>query len=929
MFRYAIKRVIRSYRLFIALTIGVLLATTFFASTNVAADILSRDALDASIENILYDFNVDSSRSNWTIADLEELESDLASRDGIVASTHSSLLTFNFNSTGLNMTLAGVEESSAIMSEIQVIVGDAETGLGPNETYVVRGSANESLFSVGMIIDVPVVVSKGFLPPYIIHRNLTVAGFIDISERARSAFSETSGGILALLSGLGGGARGFTIDRSYNILVTDWDLSIGSVLEEAATVANHTSVGIKNRIHLQMDRAAILDPYDIGASTARIDGITGVLSSRATQYGASVTSTLQFPLFFYQITQLAMTVQFLTLSLPIFLLSYFTGTMVSDVGYNFRRREIGLLLTKGYERGTIRRMFLVEGALIGAIAGGISIFLGTYAAYFVLGIPNVDIFLAISNNIISVILAVILGMFLGLLSVWRPAGRASKLEILDSLKQYVFVEETSEYKRLLPTISLALGTYKLIVWTLGVDMSGLLGSLSLGNFFVSMVIVGWIAVDSILNTFGPLMFLYGATKVFIRGSQKFQEAVMNAGRRFFGAFGKLATRNVKRHPARTSTLVFIIALIVSYGIFATGSLYSQYDYTERTARFDVGADLRLELNPGANMTGLLETTAQYDSVIEVTPEYHLNLRAGTNTIEARGIRPDEWTNVAFWESSWFLGDLDQMLEDLGDDGIIISRDVARDLELGLGDILVVEGPFGTGTYPLTIVGFVGYLSAVEQVFGEFEFSVGGTYISFVSESFLNATNLLFTSTANILIDTSPDTNGTYLQEQFALELDGVYSSYSVTTELYDYQSSTIRSGTTKIQWLAISFAVILAMVGTALIVILTLQEKDAEIALLSVRGFSKWQLFKTLLAEVMVTVLFALLLGVGVGWIENLGQVSQLNGNASGLIRYQITLGGAAANTIMILLGVVLLAAIIPVWWSSRRPESKIDLLRS
>ena len=191
------------------------------------------------------------------------------------------------------------------------------------------------------------------------------------------------------------------------------------------------------------------------------------------------------------------------------------------------------------------------------------------------------------------------------------------------------------------------------------------------------------------------------------------------------------------------------------------------------------------------------------------------------------------------------------------------------------------------------------------------------------------TNLVYASTANILIDTSPDVNGTELQRQFVSELDGVYSSYSVTTELMDYQTSTIESGSTKIQWLAISFAVILALVGTGLIVILTLQEKDTEIALLSVRGFSKWQLFKTLLGEVMVTVLFALGLGMGVGFIENFGQVSQLNGSATGLIRYQIVLGGAASYTIMLLLGVVLLAAIVPVWWSSRRPESKIDLLRS
>jgi hypothetical protein len=69
MFRYAFKRVARSYRLFIALTIGVLLATTFFAATNVAADVLSRDALNASVEQHLFDFAVESTSSNWTESD--------------------------------------------------------------------------------------------------------------------------------------------------------------------------------------------------------------------------------------------------------------------------------------------------------------------------------------------------------------------------------------------------------------------------------------------------------------------------------------------------------------------------------------------------------------------------------------------------------------------------------------------------------------------------------------------------------------------------------------------------------------------------------------------------------------------------------------------------------------------------------------------
>lgn len=928
MFRYALKRVVRSYRLFVALTIGVLLATTFFASTNVAADVLSKDALDASVEGILYDYVVDSTGTNWSVSDILELEEELGSLSRVVETTHSSQFTFEFNNTGVNMTLAGISQLSDLALDLQLISG---TTLGANETYIVSGSTNESLFYLGQEIEMRIPVARASPnPPYFIERNLTVAGLVSLSDSSRNAILAKpilGGGFFGFIGAL----AGFGQDTSYNMMLTDWNQTVESIIEEADTVDSRARIDMRNLIHIQAERSGLLDPYDVSASITRINELGAVISSRAAAYEAEYSSYLIGPLTIYQFTQLAMSAQFLSLSLPIFLLSYFTGTMVSDAGYNFRRREIGLLLTKGYERGRIKRIFLVEGALVGAIAGGVSVFLGTAAAYIVLNVPGFNIIEGILSNMVSVILAIILGMFLGLLSVWRPAGRASKLEIIDALKQYIYVEETAEYKKLLPTISLLLGSYKLIVWLLGIEMSALLGSFSFSNFVISIAIVAWLAIDGVLNTVGPLLFLYGATKVFMRGSLKFQEVVVSAGRRFFGAFGVLATRNVKRNPSRTAALVFIAALIVSFGVFTTGSLFMQYDNIERTARFDVGSDIRLQLDAGANMTEMLPIVLDYSDITGVTPEYHLDLRVGTNTIGARGIRPDEWVDVAFWEEGWFIGDFDDMLLDLGDDGIILSVDIAKTLELEVGDTLNVAGPFGSGTFELRIIGLIGYQSVVEVAFGglDFDFGAGGDYTSYVSESFLNSSMLLMTSTANILATTTPGINGTLLQEQLAFEIADVFAAYSVTTEITDYQSSPLESGTTKIQWLAITFAVILAMVGTGLVVILTLSEKDAEIALLSVRGFSKWQLFKTLLAEVLVTVLFALILGVGVGFIEIIGQISSLNDSVTGLIRYRVALGGTATLTMMILMGVVLLATLVPVWWSSRRPERKIDLLRA
>jgi ABC-type antimicrobial peptide transport system permease subunit len=730
------------------------------------------------------------------------------------------------------------------------------------------------------------------------------------------------------------GAFGFSFDMPYNMMLTDWDSSIEPILSSADSISNRSSVSIQNSYYLKVNRDALIDPYDIQASINKIQDVQNIISSRLDRFNVQISSNLLVPLIAYLIISLAMNVSFISLSIPILFMAYFTGTMVSDVGYNLRRREIGLLLTKGYKRGTIRNMFLIEGMFVGAIAGAISVFLGAAVSYTVLGIQEIDFLTVLSNNTASIIISIILGMALALISVWRPANRASKLEILDALKQYVYVEETSEYKRLLPTISVILGTYKLVVWILGINISSLLSGASFGNLFIAIGILVWVGIDSILNYAGPIMFLFGATKLFMRGSQKFQKLVVSAGSRFFGAFGKLATRNVERNPARTAAMVFLISLIVSYGVYTSGALFSEYDRVERANYYEVGSDVRLELDSDANTTAIMEELPKLEEVLSITPEYRMDVSSGSISLELRGIRPEEWSTTAFWEPQWFLGDFETMLDSLDDDGIILSVTVANDLALEVGDSIFVRRSFLDDPHELTIVGLIGYVSVLEMVvrggpFGDVEISSEGDYPSFVSESFLNESELLSSATTNILIKTTPGTNGTAIQEYVSESIDGVENSYSFTSQMENYFATPIQSGVTKIQWVAIVFAVILACVGTGLVIILSLKEKDAEIALITVRGFTKWQLFKTLMAEMLVMVIFSLLLGTVVGLIQVFGNVSQLNEGATGLIQSRVVLGGMTAITMLGIIGVVLLGAAIPVMLASRRPEAKVDVLRA
>ncbi|MHA1903741.1 MAG: hypothetical protein ACW977_07215 [Candidatus Thorarchaeota archaeon] len=83
------------------------------------------------------------------------------------------------------------------------------------------------------------------------------------------------------------------------------------------------------------------------------------------------------------------------------------------------------------------------------------------------------------------------------------------------------------------------------------------------------------------------------------------------------------------------------------------------------------------------------------------------------------------------------------------------------------------------------------------------------------------------------------------------------------------------------------------------------------------------------MAEMTVMVVFALILGTFVGFVQSFGNISQLNGNLTQLIRYRFIVGGMAGWTMLSIIGVVMLAAALPVWWASRRPEAKVEVLRA
>src|SRR5438128_10159293 len=58
MLSYALKRIIRSWKLYASLILGMMLAATFFGGINVGADTIGKQALDAQLANTPVDISL-------------------------------------------------------------------------------------------------------------------------------------------------------------------------------------------------------------------------------------------------------------------------------------------------------------------------------------------------------------------------------------------------------------------------------------------------------------------------------------------------------------------------------------------------------------------------------------------------------------------------------------------------------------------------------------------------------------------------------------------------------------------------------------------------------------------------------------------------------------------------------------------------------
>ncbi|MGX1220146.1 putative ABC transport system permease protein [Streptomyces ambofaciens] len=344
-----------------------------------------------------------------------------------------------------------------------------------------------------------------------------------------------------------------------------------------------------------------------------------------------------------------------------------------------RTRENALLRALGASRRQVTAATLVEAAAVAAtasaagLAGGIGIAAGLQALFPAIGFPFPDGALVISA--LSLLLPLAVGVVVCLGSALLPAARAGSTAPLAALRETA--ADTSGASRVRAVTGTGLLVLALALTLVGVLLAPSVWPAGAGAVLTlaSFVVLGPVASTTAVRVLGaPLDRLRGVT-------------------------GVLARRNALRSPKRTAAtagaLMIGVAVVSLFTVFGA-SLKATMDQTvSRSFAGDVAVSAP---SFGAGGSGLSPRLA---GAVQELPEVDtaVGLGRGVADVDGQG-RALTVTDPVALNRTFDLGTVHGSLDDLGTDGIAVTRSEAEKRGLTTGDttrLTFTDGRSGTFT----------------------------------------------------------------------------------------------------------------------------------------------------------------------------------------------------------------------------------------
>lgn len=499
-----------------------------------------------------------------------------------------------------------------------------------------------------------------------------------------------------------------------------------------------------------------------------------------------------------------------------------------------RTRENALLRALGASRRQVTATTLVEAsavavlASVAGLAGGIGIAAGLQVLFPAIGFPFPDGALVISG--LSMLLPLAVGILVCLGSALLPAVRAGRTAPLEALRETAVDQSGASRSR--AVIGTALGVAAVAVTLVGVLASPSIWLAGLGSMLIliAFVVLGPVASSRAVRVLGsPLDKLRGVT-------------------------GALARRNALRSPKRTaataSALMIGVAVVCLFTVFGA-SLKATMDQTvSRSFAGDIAVSAP---SFGAGGSGLSPRLAP---AIAEQPQVAtaVGLGKGVADVDGEG-RALTVTDPAALARSFDLGTVRGSLDDLGTDGIAITREEADKQHLRPGStarLAFTDGKRQTFT--------------VRAVYGRSE--LAGDYV--ITRQAWAPHRAQDSDT--LIAVTFKDGVSTADGKAAVSKLAAAYGNPEVQTrDEYAQSSAGGIDMMLTLVYALLALAVLIALLGIANTLTLAVHERTRELGLLRAVGQTRAQLRAMVRWESVLVAAFGtaggLVLGAFLGWV--------------------------------------------------------------
>ncbi|MGH9185225.1 MAG: ABC transporter permease, partial [Acidimicrobiales bacterium] len=582
-------------------------------------------------------------------------------------------------------------------------------------------------------------------------------------------------------------------------------------------------------------------------------------------------------------TDIAEALSFFTIFLGVFagvaiVVSVFSIYNTFSIIVAQRTREMALLRAVGAARRQVLSSVLGEALVIGILASALGLAGGVVMvgilkgllAGFGFDLPAGGVVLKAS----TVIVALVVGISVTLLSAIAPAVRASRVPPLAALRDVAVDRAARSRGRLvLGVVITAIG---IAITFSSATSAGGDNALFAAGGGVLLVLIGTIVLGPVVAR--PLGRLIGAPVTRLRGIT-----------------GHLAQENAARNPKRTANTA--AALLIGVGVvgfFTVLSASLQHSFKsvlDRTVTGDFVIDSGT-FGVGGFGPELVEKLNDVPEVETATGLKYFVADVNGDNEFVSAVDPATFSEVVDLET------VEGSIADLGADGIAVHADTADDEGLALGDTATVRFP-QTGEQTFRVVALYDRNELANNWLVGTKAAEANLPDQFVAQVYVTLAD-----------GVSPDGGRAAIEEVAA-----AYANADVQDqkEFRDSQASQINQ-ILYLVYAMLAFAIIIALMGIANTLSLSVHERTRELGLLRAVGMTRGQLRSSVRWESAIIAVFGTLGGLGIavffGWIA-------ITAADEELLNFQFPAISLAVIVLVAALAGVA-AAFVPAWRAAR-----------